>query len=379
MTPKETEILIELRHRLHACAELSGMENSTGKVILDFFSELKPDRIVKIAGTGLIFTFKSRNSLRNVLLRTEMDALPIPEKKNFSYRSANEGVSHKCGHDGHMAILAGVGKWCSENRLENADIHLVFQPAEETGQGARAIRDSSEFDIIPDFCFAIHNIPGFRTNSIILRENIFSASVISLIISLGGRTAHAAEPENGINPALAVAEIISVLDKLNQPDSKREDFFLCTPVFIRMGEQAFGTAAGQAKLGFTLRCWNNELLKETQATVRSILEQIADMNDLYVGLDWTEEFYANYNDQEAILLIRKSAEKLGLAIEYLDQPFRWGEDFGFFTSRYPGAMAGIGAGLDSPALHHQDYDFPDEIIGTGVALTAEILQNIDQQ
>jgi amidohydrolase len=379
MAAQETEILIKLRQTLHACAELSGKELETKKVILDFFSAIQPDRVEEITDTGLIFTFEGKKSLRNVLLRTEMDALPIPEKNRFAYRSTNEGVSHKCGHDGHMAILAGAGKWCADHRLENTDVHLLFQPAEETGKGAKMILDAPGFSLEPDYCFAIHNIPGFRKNSIILRENIFSASVISLILDLEGKTAHAAEPENGINPALAVAEIINVLDKLNQPDPEREDYFISTPVFIQMGEQAFGTAAGNARMGFTFRCWDNEQLKETQATVRKILNQLADLNNLELHLEWTEEFYANYNHPRAIQMIRRSAENLELKVEDLDLPFRWGEDFGFFTSRFTGAMAGSGAGTDVPALHHSQYDFPDELIETAVALYAEILKNIDRQ
>ncbi|MBR9997545.1 MAG: amidohydrolase [Cyclobacteriaceae bacterium] len=379
MTREQIDILTRFRHDLHASPELSGKEYNTKKMILDFFRSRNPDQVREISDTGLIISFNGRKSRRNVLIRAEMDALPIRETNQFYYKSSKEDVAHKCGHDGHMAILSGVGDWCAGNRLEYTDVHLLFQPAEETGQGARSVLDHPGFGILPDYCFAIHNIPGFRKKTILLRENFFSASVISITIVLSGKTAHAAEPENGINPALAVAEIINVFNKLNRSDPRKKDFFISTPVFINMGEQAYGTSAGQVRLGYTFRCWENELLIESQAAVREILYQIAGMNNLELEFKWNEEFYANFNHPEAVRMVRKSAEELNYNIEDLELPFRWGEDFGFFTNRFKGAMIGIGSGTDTPALHHQDYDFPDDIIETGVNLYKEILTNIDQK
>jgi metal-dependent amidase/aminoacylase/carboxypeptidase family protein len=276
-----------------------------------------------------------------------------------------------------MAILAGLGDWCSENQLNQTDIHLLFQPSEENGRGARMILDDPDFKLNPDYVFAIHNIPGFEKNRILLKENHFSASVVSLVIDLKGKTSHAAEPDKGINPALAIAEIINVLNKFNQANPSEEDFLIITPIFVRMGEMSFGTSAGDAQLGFTIRCWDNEFMKETQRLIRNILQEIAHLNKLELTHRWTEEFYANYNNPEAIRIVRRSAESLNYPTETLDFPFKWGEDFGLFTSRFRGAMIGIGAGRDIPALHNPDFDFPDELIETGVNLFKEIIRSID--
>lgn len=373
------ESLIQLRHYLHANPEKSGKEVNTQKIILEYFSSIRPDKIRKIAKTGLIFTFKGKKSARNVLLRTEMDALPIQETNVFDYHSVRKGISHKCGHDGHMAILAGMGDWCSNHKLENTDVHLLFQPAEETGEGARKVMEDPEFDLNPDFCFAIHNIPGFNNNEILIRKNHFSASVISIAIKLNGKIAHAAEPESGLNPALAVAEIITVFDKLNNNTPGTDNFFMSTPIFIILGEEGFGTSAGKARLGFTFRCWNNELMKEMQASVKEILQEVAEINGLELGYRWVEEFYANYNHEGAVNLAVRSADNLKYPVRYLDLPFKWGEDFGFFTSQFNGAMIGIGAGINTPSLHHQNYDFPDELIETGLNLFQEIIIQYDKE
>jgi len=379
MNNTRIQSLVRLRHYLHAHPELSGREENTHHFIRTHFQDLQPDRIRKIAGTGLMVTFKSRKSKKNVLVRAELDALPIHETNSFQYRSVNEGISHKCGHDGHMVMLIGVGDWCASRPLDQTDVHLLFQPAEETGQGAKRVLKDPEFDIKPDFCFALHNIPGFEVNEILIRKDLFSASVISISIELTGNTSHAADPQSGVNPALAVSEIIHVFDKLNQSGSSKDDFFISTPIFIKMGEEAFGTSAGKARLGFTFRSWSNDRMKETQAAIKGIIQEIADLNKLELKYQWLEEFYANYNHSEAVDLAVKSAEILNYSIRHLEKPFRWGEDFGLFTNQFNGAMIGIGAGKDIPDLHHQEYDFPDEILETGTGLLKEILKQVDGQ
>jgi amidohydrolase len=379
MSRENLSSLIELRHYLHSNPELSGKEINTSNTILEYFKSRKPDRIKRIGPTGLLFTYRSKKPKKQVMFRAELDALPITETNKFDYRSVQKGKAHLCGHDGHMAILAGTGDWCSKNLLERTDVHLLFQPAEETGRGAKQVLESPDFDIKPDYVFAIHNIPGFRINTILLKENHFSASVISINIELKGKTSHAAEPENGINPALAVAEIINVFDKFNNNDADHIRFFTSTPIFVRLGNEAYGTSAGQASLGFTFRCWDNGLMKETQASIKNILREIADLNHLKLSYEWVQEFYANYNHSKAVEIIRRSSEKSGHTIQNLKKPFRWGEDFGIFTNRFPGAMIGIGSGTDIPALHNPDYDFPDEIIETGINLYKQLLTHIDKE
>jgi amidohydrolase len=372
------EQLIQLRHQLHAQPELSGQEHETRKKIYDFFKVRNPGRIKKIGETGIMITYSGESTEKNVLLRAEMDALPIQERNTLDYRSRNDGIAHMCGHDGHMTMLAGIGDWCSKNRLKRTTVHLLFQPAEETGQGAKAILSNPDFDIDPDCTYAIHNIPGYDKNLILLKENYFSAHVISLVVELTGRTSHAAEPEAGINPALAVSEIIQVFDKFNNNDKAKDDFFIITPVFLNLGKEAFGTSAGDASLGFTLRCWSIERMKEMQHTIKRLLEGVANIHHLDMKYNWTEEFYPNHNDAKEIKMISGLVDKMNGKFQYLTYPFKWGEDFGFFTSQYQGAMIGLGAGKETPALHNPDYDFPDDIIKTGINLYKSILLNIDK-
>ncbi len=369
---------MSLRHYLHAHPELSGEETGTSEYIRNFFERLNPDRITRVAKNGLLIKFGGKQGVKKLLLRAELDALPIQEINSFEHKSVVKNTAHKCGHDGHMAILCGIGEWISRNRPEKTDVYLLFQPSEENGKGASAVVEDPSFDIRPDFCFAMHNIPGQEKHQIIIKEGTFTPSVISLIIELEGKTSHAAEPEKGINPAMAIAELVRAFEKFNNNKPEKEDFFVSTPIFIEMGSEAYGTSAGSARLGFTFRCWDNQIMQDKKGMALEIADEISRKRQLKPGHHWVEEFYANINDRESTKILRKAVDKEGLKSKELSHPFKWGEDFGYFTSRFPGAMTGLGSGLDCPALHNPDYDFPDVILETGIKLYQGIIKTIDE-
>ena len=153
----------ELRHELHRHPEVSGFEAETAARIFRFFEPLQPDEVLRgLGGHGAAFVFSGAEPGPTVLLRCELDGLPIRELSQAAHCSTVDGRSHACGHDGHMAILASVGETLSTARPPKGRVVLLFQPAEENGGGAEAvIRDTRFPKIRPDFVFALHNLPGF--------------------------------------------------------------------------------------------------------------------------------------------------------------------------------------------------------------------------
>jgi amidohydrolase len=158
------EELIQLRHKLHKYPEVSGNEKETANCVLLFLSKYPPHELVTtLGGEGILAIYKGKNVGKSILFRCELDALPIQEMNSFNYKSVYEGVSHKCGHDGHMAILCGLGKKLYENPIEKGTVMLLFQPSEEDGKGAKRVLHDSKFkEIKPDFAFALHNLPGYK-------------------------------------------------------------------------------------------------------------------------------------------------------------------------------------------------------------------------
>lgn len=367
-----------LRHLLHQHPELSGQEEQTAARIKAYLQDHAPTRLItNLGGHGVAALFEFSPAGPTVMIRCELDALPIPEQNTFEHRSLLAGVAHKCGHDGHMAIVAGLAPWIQEQAFEQGRIILLFQPAEETGQGAAAVLADERWpDLTIDYAFALHNIPGEALHSVLLMEPGFSAEVQSFAIKLTGQTAHAAEPENGNNPAVAIAQLVLALEALNEADTSRVNFRLLTPVYLKMGEQSYGVSPGIGALHYTIRTWTEEGMDALVAEIEAIVERICGSEKIHFELDWFEHFPASANESGANAIVAAATQSLGLELKQMPHPFKFGEDFGWFSRKYPAAMFGLGAGLNTPALHHADYDFPDELLPTGMALFRAIIRQI---
>jgi amidohydrolase len=366
--------LTYIRRHLHANPELSGKEFYTSKKVVEIIKRYHPaDIIENVGGTGVVAIFDSGTKGETVLFRSELDALPIHETNDLEYRSTVDQVAHMCGHDGHTTILIGLAKRLFEQPLTKGKVVLLFQPAEEDGSGAKAVLADPRFsDIEPDYVFAFHNLPTYPLHQVVVRNNSFTAAVKSIVIKLYGKTAHAAEPENGINPSQAIADILNQLNSISNNHPEREDFQLITPIYISLGDINYGISAGYGEVHLTLRSWTEKQLNILSEKVLHVISSAADTYKIKSEIAWTHHFAANENDPAAVDIIFKSAIENQLSVIHRPYPFKWGEDFGLFTQKYKGAMFGIGAGESNAALHNPDYDFPDAIIPTGVDLFHKI-------
>ena len=369
----------ELRRTLHRYPELSGVEQRTAARLRDFLAECSPDEIIEgIGGCGLAAIFAFELPGPTVLVRCELDALPIAEINDVDYRSTVDGVSHKCGHDGHMAIVAALAPDLARRPAGRGRVVLLFQPAEEIGAGAAAVLNDEKFIRIGiDYAIALHNLPGVKQDTIVCRTGSFSAAVKTAIIRLTGKTSHAAEPELGLNPAMAIAEILQQTRALERP-AATENFTLVTPVHMSLGEKAHGISAGDGELRFTLRAWDNSRLAAAEAALKNIVGATAEAHSLQHSIEWSDHFAATNNNSDVVMLIKQAAKNNGLNYLEKTEAFRWGEDFGLFTERFRGAMFGLGAGEATPPLHNAAYDFPDELIASGAAMFRSIIDQLLQ-
>lgn len=381
LTPMKEELLkdlIEIRRELHAHPELSGEEEDTSKRIADLLEAENPSEIIRFRKHGIAAVYDSCNEGPTVLLRADMDALPIDELNDFDYRSMVEGVSHKCGHDGHSTILLGVAAWLANDPPKKGRVVLLFQPAEETGEGAQWMLDDPAFEkIVPDFVFALHNLPRFPMHSIVYRTGTFTAAVISMVVKYRGKTAHAGQPDRGINPAMAIAELIIESTRLTHNHPEDDEFRLVTPVHVSLGKPAYGTSAGRGEAHFTLRAWTTDRMKKLASDMAKKARELAMKDKLDCKISWIQEFISNVNGPKSVEAIINAASENDLKTIEVDRPFRWGEDFGRLSSKYRGAMFGLGAGEETPDLHNPDYDFPDELIETGINVFMGILKQFN--
>ncbi len=370
--------IIALRHELHKFPEISNHEFETSERISLFMDKLKPDEVINLSKTGKAFVFKGREDGNTVVFRAELDALPIAEDENNEYASVNKGVSHVCGHDGHMAIIAGLAKKVAANRPGKGKVVLLFQPAEEVEQGARDVVNDPGFqEIKPDYIFALHNVPGLKKHTILLKHGSFAAASRGMTVKLTGKTSHAAEPEKGISPAMAISKIIKELNQLIENKSLFKDLSLLTIIHIRLGEISFGTSPGYAEIRVTLRAFENEDMELLCKNSERIITAIAEDEKLRSEISYSEIFPATVNNDECIDLIKHAVTENNSENTFIEKPFKWSEDFGYYTEKYKGGFFGLGSGLEQPALHNPDFDFPDEIIATGVNVFYSIYKKIN--
>ena len=369
--------IIALRHELHSKPEVSNSEYQTAEIIKQYIQQYNPTEIIEgIGGAGLAAIYQYSDTGKTIVIRCELDALPIQEQNEMSYRSTNEGVSHKCGHDGHMAIVSSLAKWLDLADFNTGKVILLYQPAEENGQGAeRVLQDIRYSELQADYVFALHNLPKEPMHQILLMNKGFSAEVQSLIVRLTGKESHAAEPENGINPTLAVSQITAQLADLNVPYPEEDTFAVLTPVHINVGQPSYGISPGTGEIHYTIRTWNKGEMQLLKSKILKSIAEISEQYKLQHDVEWLEYFPASINDRDSNELVRKAAIVNDFNITEKNYPFKFGEDFGWYSDHYKTSIFGLGAGMNTPALHNADYDFPDELIATGSTMFKAIIRN----
>lgn len=370
--------IIKLRHELHQYPETSNDEYKTSERIVNFIKPFRPYEIISLSKTGKAFIFKGEEAGKTIVFRAELDALPISEKSSLGYASVNPNVSHVCGHDGHMSILAGLTQKIASERPKYGKVVLLFQPAEEVEQGALDVVNDAAFKKIkPDYIFALHNVPGFKKHHIVIKSGSFAAASKGMTVKLFGKTSHAAEPENGISPANTISRIINQLHKLRDDKTLFKDLALLTIIHIKMGEISFGTSPGYAEIRITLRSFENEDMDILTAHSEKIIKETSNAENIKCEISYSEIFPASVNHEEALSYVEQSARKNNLEIETIEKPFKWSEDFGYYAQHYKSCLFGLGSGETQPPLHNPDYNFPDEIIESGINLFYNIYKKIN--
>lgn len=369
--------LAEIRHALHAAPELSGDESRTATRVADWLEQAGADRVLRgLGGHGVAGVFRGNEPGPRVLLRAELDGLPIREAEGCAWRSRHETVAHSCGHDGHMSVLLGVAQHLARRRPRSGEVVLLFQPAEETGDGAGRIVDAAAFtEIRPDYVYAMHNLPGRPLGEVSVRPGAFSCASRGLTVRLNGLCAHAAHPEQGRSPAMAMCRILQGLKRLPQQLPDDLGLVMITLIHARLGEVAFGTSPGQAEVMATLRTASDDMMRALAEAAVSLVRAEAEEDQLGVEIDWCDVFSATVNAPAAVEVIETVAGKLDLSVHRLEEAHRWSEDFGVLLACGEGAMFTLGSGEQCRPLHHPAYDFPDELLERAVALFQGLVEH----
>ena len=379
LTEQEIADLIRIRRDLHRHPEVSGREAMTAERVAKALGAFCPDQIVTgLGGHGVAAVYSGAMPGPTVMIRSELDALPIQQFSGTPHRSLIDGVAHLCGHDGHTAIVLGVAHVLSRRRPANGRVVLMFQPAEEDGSGAAAVLAAPAFaSLRPDWAFALHNMPGLPLGVAQVSAGPANCASCGVRLRLLGRTAHAATPGTGLSPEAAMFELIPSLRALGPGGPLAPGFRLVTLTHARIGAPTFGISPGEGEVWVTLRTLTDVDMIALKEQAQELAERAAALHGLEVQISWHDDFAACTNDPQAVAQIEAALSAAAIPFGPTEGPMRASEDFGRFASTGAHtAMFLLGAGENSPALHDPKYDFPDTLIAPGVLVFTSVIQRI---
>ena len=365
MNKDNLDKIITLRHELHRHPELSLQETWTKQHLMEFLKEHTDHKIVD---KGKWFYAVCRGIDRNrdpMAFRADFDAVAVQETCELPYVSEIPGVGHKCGHDGHSSVLCGLAlELLEEKPLQ--DTYLIFQHGEEIGQGgeecSRLIPEKGIKQV-----YAFHNRSGYEKHTVVYSRDLAQCASRGLTITLTGTPAHASQPEDGINPAVTVADIIRFSQELVNCSCFTQ-MVLCTIIHAQVGEKNFGIAASKAEVSMTLRANVEAELDLFEQKLREYAEGLANERSLRIAFAISDPFPETRNDPAAVERVLAAARQCGYKTLEMKQPWRASEDFGYYTKQCSGAMIYVGNGMQYPEVHTAEYDFCDDIIPTCVDL-----------
>ncbi|MBV9581625.1 MAG: amidohydrolase [Chloroflexi bacterium] len=379
LTAPQRQHLVDLRRDFHRHPELAHQERRTAGVIADQLRRLDLDAVRDGVGqTGIVGVLNGGSPGRRVMLRADIDALPLTESDHGQpYRSQCEGVHHACGHDGHMAILLTVAEvLAAERESLRGSVQFVFQPAEERVDGAAGMLRDGVFEEKPDACFGLHLWNEIEVGRIDVRPGPIYASADAFTIELSGSGGHAAMPHQVADPIVAAAELIVALQTLVARESPPME-----PAVLTIGSIHGGTAPNiipsRVEIQGTLRVFDAGLHTRLLARIDALTTDIARAFRVAAHLQMSDVCPACVNDPEMAGLVRRVGQRV-LGAENVGELQRTmgADDMSEFLAAVPGCYFFVGAanverGLQSPH-HSPTFDFDERALDIGVQMLTSV-------
>jgi amidohydrolase len=365
-----------IRHDIHRHPELGFNESRTSALVAERLRAWGIPVHDQIGKTGLVGVLSAGASDRAIGLRADMDALPIQETTGVPHASIHQGVSHSCGHDGHTAMLLCAARYLAQTRRFNGRVHLIFQPAEEGQAGAQAMIDDGLFERFP--CaeiYALHNWPSLAAGTVATRPGPMMAAADRFEITVCGTGGHAAQPHLTSDTILCAAQIVTGANTLV---ARRIDPNAAAVLSITCihGGNAHNVLPSEVRITGTVRTFDPVIQDKIEAALRDLVEGTAMAAGCTASIEYVRYYPATINDAECARHVLETSRALFGRALVPDAPAATSEDFAFMLRKVPGAYVWLGQGSDAhgASLHHPGYDFNDEVLATGAALLAGLIE-----
>ena len=375
--------LTALRRDLHAHPELGFEEVYTGKRVVEALKVCGVDEIHQgIGRTGIVAVIRGRSVASGAMvgLRADMDALPLTEHNDFSWKSCKPGLMHGCGHDGHTAMLVGAARYLAQTRNFDGTAVLVFQPGEEGFAGAQVMMVDGLFDRFPvQSIYAMHNWPAMKPGTIGINPGPMMAAADRITIEITGRGGHGAHAYQTVDVVLVAAHIITAAQSIVSRNVRPIESAVISLCAMKAGELgAFSVLPGSATLVGTVRTFDPLVQEMVENRLKELCNAIALGFGATATVHYERIYPATINTESEALFAGDVAESLVGADHVVRdlEPSMGAEDFSFMLQTKPGAYLRIGQGTGSSgsALHNSRYDFNDDILPLGSALHASLIE-----
>lgn len=380
---KHTEAMIAFRRDLHSHPELPFEEVRTTKRIAEELAKIGIEyRLTE--PTGIIADIKGGKPGKTVALRADIDALPVQElNDSLEYKSTNQGKMHACGHDAHTAMLLTAAKALYEVRDElKGNIRLIFQPAEEIAQGAKAMVKQGAVDNV-DNVFGMHIWSTTQSGKISCNVGGTFASADLLVVKFKGRGGHGSMPEATVDAAIVASSFVMNLQAVVSRETSSLDSAVVTIGKMEVGTR-FNVIAENAVLDGTVRCFDIETRTRIEAAIRRYAEHTAAMYGATAEVDYIYGTLPVINEERSALLAQSViSEAFGENALMAERPTPGGEDFSFYMENIPGCFALLGSGNPEKdtqwAHHHGCFNIDEDVMASGAELYAQYAWSYLQQ
>lgn len=358
--------IVAWRRDFHMYPELKYEEERTSRIVEEHLQDWGYS--IKRVGTGVIADIGEGG--KTVALRADMDALPVQEENDVPYKSKIPGKMHACGHDAHTAMLLGAAKIIAEHRDElNGRVRLIFQPAEEGGNGALKMIEGGALEGV-DAIFGFHVWMDLPSGLIGIREGPFLAGAGIFNGKIIGKGGHGASPHESIDPVPITAEAVLAFQTIVSRNLDPIENGVVSVTSIH-GGTAFNVIPEEVEFKGTIRFFKREVGEMIQRRMNEILEGVTRAHGARYELSVEELTPPTVNDKKMAEFARKVAEKYGL--KYGEVPPTMGaEDFSFYLQKVPGAFLALGIRNEEKGIvyphHHPKFDVDEDVLHLGTAM-----------
>ena len=371
------EQLVSWRRDFHRHPELALQEHRSAGIIAEILHDLGYEVETGVAETGVVARLRGKETGPVVMVRFDMDALPILEANETDYASQNRGVMHACGHDGHMAIGLGVATLLAQRRdTVSGTLKLVFQPGEEGGDGARMMVDEGVLeDPRPDVALIAHLWNEKPVGTVNVTPGPVMAAAEKWLCTVRGKGGHGALPHQAVDPIVATAQIVTALQTVVSRNVSPLETAVVTVGSFQAGD-AFNVIPDRVDLSGTIRTYDPRVREDVLRRVREIVENVAEAYEASADLQINHLTPAVVNNPQVVEVVREAAEAVvGPQNVTSGERTMGSEDAAYFMEDVPGCYFFIGSanserGLDA-SHHNPHFDFDEDALPVGVAVMAE--------